>query len=86
MKIIFHRNFEKKLIKSSPKIQKAFKNRRNLFLKNSFYPLLSNHPLTGNRKGQWSINITGDWCAIYISKDGDTVVFIDIDTHSNLYK
>lgn len=44
-----------------------------------------NHPLTGNRAGQWSINITGDWRAIYMFRDKDTIVFIDIDTHSNLY-
>jgi len=86
MEIILHRNFEKKFIKRPPKIQEAFKNRRDLFLKNPFHPLLNNHPLSGNKKGQWSINITGDWRAIYIFKDKNTVVFIEIDTHSNFYK
>ncbi|TSC75217.1 MAG: Uncharacterized protein G01um101430_540 [Parcubacteria group bacterium Gr01-1014_30] len=86
MEIILHRSFEKKFIKRPPKIQEAFKNRRNLFLENPLHPLLNNHPLSGDRKGQWSINVTGDWRAIYVFRDESTVVFIDIDTHSNLYK
>jgi len=86
MQTILHRNFVKKFTKRLPKIQEAFKSRRNLFLENPFHPLLNNHPLTGDRKGQWSINITGDWRAIYIFKGEDMVVFIDIDVHGNLYR
>lgn len=86
MRLIFHRNFEKKFIKLPVKIQGSFKIRRDLFLENTFHPRLDNHPLTGDRKGQWSINVTGDWRAIYVFKNQSTVVFIDIDTHSNLYK
>jgi len=86
MNIILHRNFEKKFIKLYSKIQESFKKRRDLFLKNPLHPLLNNHPLTGDRKGQWSINVTGDWRAIYVFKNEDTIVFVDIDTHSNLYK
>ncbi len=86
MKIILHRNFQKKFIKHPFKIQEAFKVRRNLFLENLFHPLLNNHPLTGDRDGQWSINITGDWRVIYTYQDSGSVTFIDIDTHSNLYQ
>lgn len=86
MKIILHRNFEKKFVKLRPRIKEQFKERRNLFLENPFHPLLNSHPLTGDRTGQWSINITGDWRAIYIFRDRDTVVFVDIDTHSRLYR
>jgi addiction module RelE/StbE family toxin len=85
MKIILHRNFEKKFVKLLPKIQDKFKERRNLFLQNRLHPLLNNHPLSGDRKGQWSINVTGDWRAIYMWSDKNTVIFLDIDTHSNLY-
>ncbi len=86
MEIILHRNFEKKFIKCHLKIKETFKSRRNLFFENPFHPLLNNHPLTGDRKGQWSINISGNWRVIYIFKNKDTIIFIDIDTHSNLYK
>lgn len=86
MKITLHRKFEKKYIKLSPKIKEGFRNRMDLFLKDSTHPQLNNHPLTGDRNGEWSINITGDWRAIYIWRNSGEIVFIDIDTHSNLYK
>jgi len=86
MIIILHRNFEKKFVRLTPKLKEKFKERRDLFLEDSFHPLLNNHQLGGDRIGQWSINITGDWRAIYVFKDKDTVIFIDIDTHGNLYK
>lgn len=86
MKIVLHRNFEKKFVKLHPKLKEQFKERRNLFLENPFHPILYNHPLTGDRTGQWSINVTGNWRAIYVFGDKDTIIFIDIDTHPNLYK
>jgi addiction module RelE/StbE family toxin len=86
VKIEFHRTFIKHRKRIATKIVRQFDERLRIFEENSYHPLLNNHPLTGDRKGQWSINITGDWRAIYIFKNEDTVVFIDIDTHSNLYK
>jgi len=86
MRIILHRNFEKKFVKLHSKLKERFKERRNLFLENPLHPQLSNHPLGGKRIGQWSINITGDWRAVYVFQDKHTVVFIDLDTHSNLYE
>lgn len=85
MEIRLHRNFEKQFTKLHPKLKEKFKERRNLFLQDPFYPILNNHPLGGDRQGQWSINITGDWRAIYMFDGKDAVIFIDIDTHSNLY-
>ncbi|MDP3725127.1 MAG: type II toxin-antitoxin system mRNA interferase toxin, RelE/StbE family [Nanoarchaeota archaeon] len=86
MTIHLHRNFEKKFRKLSPKLKERFKERRNLFFEDSNHSLLNNHPLTGDRVGQWSINITGDWRAVYVfGEEEDVIVFIDIDTHSNLY-
>jgi addiction module RelE/StbE family toxin len=86
MRIILHRTFEKKFAKLDTKIKEKFKERRTLFIEDSQHPLLNNHPLTGDRAGQWSINITGDWRVVYVFKSKNTVVFIDIDTHSNLYR
>ena len=86
MIIILHRNFEKKFIKLTPKLKEQFKERRNIFLEDPSHPLLNNHQLTGDRIGQWSINITGDWRAVYVFSGNDIIIFIDIDTHANLYK
>lgn len=86
MRFDLHRKFVKKFAKLQPKLKERFLERKNLFLENPAHPLLENHSLQGNRIGQWSINITGDWRAIYVFQDEETVVFVDIDTHSNLYK
>jgi len=86
MRVFLHRKFEKKFIKLHPKIKEQFKERRTLFMEDPFHPTLNNHPLSGERQGQWTINVTGDWRAVYVFKGKDTVAFIDIDTHSNLYE
>ncbi len=85
MIILTHRTFDKKFVKLLPKLREKFKERRDVFLENSAHPLLDNHALQGDRRGQWSINITGDWRALYEFRDEETIVFVDIDTHSNLY-
>ena len=85
MKIELHRKFLKAYIKQPQKIREKFKEKRNLFLKDPFYPLLNNHSLSGGYCGCRSINITGDIRVIfYVKKNGD-VVFIDIGSHSELY-
>lgn len=86
MNIEFHRSFKKRYKKLPTKIQDQFDARLQLFESNSIHSLLHNHPLSGDRNGQWSINITGDWRAIYIRKQENTALFLDIDTHSNLYR
>jgi len=85
MQVILNKNFKKKYIKLDRKIQQKFRTRRDLFFSDPFHPLLNNHALTGDRKGEWSINITGDWRVVYIWKNAYTAIFLDIDTHSNLY-
>ena len=81
-----HKNFDKKYARLRPNIKQKFKQRRNLFIADPFHPLLNNHALRGRYQGVYSINVSGDWRAIYIIVGPDTALFIDIDTHSNLYK
>lgn len=86
MKIRLHRNFLKAYSKQLNKIKDKFKERRNLFIKDMFHPLLNNHSLSGKYEGCRSINITGDIRAIfYVKTDGD-VIFINIGSHSELYE
>lgn len=84
--IKFHRSFKKRYRIVPLKIQQRFDERLLLFKSDPRHSLLNAHPLTGDRIGQWSINITSDWRAIYIFKSEKSIVFIDLDTHSNLYK
>ena len=51
-----------------------------------FFPILQNHQLHGGWEGYGSINIGGDLRAIYYYENKDTVKFVNIDTHGNLYE
>lgn len=84
MIVKFHKSFEKQFAKLPKKVREQFKARRDIFLINPYSSILSNHPLTGDFLGYRSINVTGDFRAIY-KQEGDIAIFTDIDTHSNLY-
>ncbi len=84
MKIIFHKNFKKQYKKLPEKTQQYFDRRLVLFLDNEEHPLLHCHPLKGEMIPLWSMNITGDFRALYIKND-DTVTFHFIGSHSELY-
>ncbi|MBI2031871.1 MAG: type II toxin-antitoxin system mRNA interferase toxin, RelE/StbE family [Candidatus Levybacteria bacterium] len=84
MTIRAHRKFVKDYNKLTKSQKKKFKERRNLFLQDEFSPILNNHALTGEYKGFRSINISGDLRAIF-RREKDSVLFIVLDKHSNLY-
>lgn len=88
-RIDYSRKFLKQLKKSPLEIKIVFKKRLELFLKDPFHPQLNNHALTGRYSDYRSINITGDWRAIFEEfedKSGKVVIFEAIGTHSQLYK
>lgn len=85
MEIKYNPRFHKQYAKSNKKVKTAFNSRLKLFLQNSHHPLLRNHALTGDYKGYRSINITGDWRAIYL-EHGEIIIFEALGTHSQLYK
>ncbi len=86
MRIEFHRTFKKRYRKIPKKVREHFDARLLLFGDNPFHPMLGHHALHGERRGQWSINITGDWRALYEFIDENVVIFVEIDTHGNLYR
>lgn len=90
MLINYGRRFVKQYDKADLKIKEAFKNRVKLFRENPFSPLLNNHALTGQYSDYRSINITGDWRAIYSEIEDEagekTIIFELLGTHSQLYK
>lgn len=83
-RIDFSRKFDKDLRKADIKIKKKFRQRLSFFIKNKDNVLLRNHELKGEWVGYRSINITGDWRAIYEEKNG-VVIFVALGTHSQLY-
>jgi addiction module RelE/StbE family toxin len=86
VEIQFSRNFEKKLRKSPLSIKKAFRARLDLLIMDPYHPSLHLHSLTGKYRSYKSINVTGDWRAIFREfEEGEIIYFDYLGTHSQLY-
>ncbi|MEK7069918.1 MAG: type II toxin-antitoxin system mRNA interferase toxin, RelE/StbE family [Patescibacteria group bacterium] len=87
IKISYSNRFIKDF-KSAPfKIRVAFKERLEVFIKDKFNPILNNHGLNGKLNKYRSLNITGDWRAVFSENKKDKeVIFHLMGTHSKLYK
>ena len=66
-------------------VKDKFEERVRLFRKDMFKPILNNHSLQGEWIGCRSINITGDFRAVYEELGNNHFEFIAIGTHSELY-
>jgi addiction module RelE/StbE family toxin len=85
MEVVYHHDFRKQFKKADKKIREQFKDRRNLFLVEPHHPLLDNHELGYEWAGCRSINVNGDWRAIFRTLSKDAVEFLAIGTHHQLY-
>jgi addiction module RelE/StbE family toxin len=85
MRIDYHKKFLKSYDKLPPKIKSKFAIRLRFFSQEPFLPMLNNHSVESVYPGWRSINITGDYRALYEQKSKDLVVFMEIGTHSELY-
>lgn len=86
MQIKLSKQFTKQYDKAPQKIQFAFDKRLLVFKQHPFNPMLRNHALTGEFSWYRSINVTGDWRALFHEFENGEVVFFDfIGTHSQLY-
>lgn len=84
MRIAYHKNLEKQLKKIPTVIKQKFIERIKIFQVKPFDPILRNHKLKGEFEDCNSIDITGDWRAVYVQK-GEIAVFFKLGTHSDLY-
>ncbi len=84
MEASFHKSFKKKFKRLPPKIQAQFYERLDIFLRDPFNVVLQNHSVNKAFPNCRSINITGDYRAIF-KVDTQTVIFITIGTHAELY-
>lgn len=85
MRIARHPKFEKKLMRLPRHLRLAIAERTELFVINRRHPLPNDHSLSGEWDGYRSFNITGDWRLIYKPITDDLALFMDADTHHNLY-
>ncbi|MFH1402501.1 MAG: type II toxin-antitoxin system mRNA interferase toxin, RelE/StbE family [Patescibacteria group bacterium] len=89
MIILFDKKFDKKFTKLSQKIQGKFYERLEIFKINQFDRLLNNHKLSGKYEGCNSINITGDYRAVFsvLNETSEEIyIFIAIGTHPEWYE
>jgi addiction module RelE/StbE family toxin len=85
MRVNYQKSFLKALDKLPTAIEEKFYIRLELFLENASHPLLNNHSVDAAYPGCRSINVTGDYRAIF-RVEGNLVIFLHIGTHSQLYK
>lgn len=84
MIIRLHKNFKKQFNKLTESQKRKFRERRDIFLRDEFNPILNNHALKGKYQGYRSINVSGDIRAIYL-KRSEEIIFAAIGSHSKLY-
>ena len=84
MEILLHPSFAKDFKKLEKGVRIKFVERKHIFEYDPFSPLLNNNPLHREFEGCRSINITGNYRAIFYIKEG-VYVFIRIGTHAQLY-
>ncbi len=86
MIVRFHKSFEKQYRKQPVKIRTKFQERLKLFINNPTDKLLNNHSVHPTYPNCKSINISGDYRAIYYETKDSDAIFIVIGTHAQLYK
>ena len=91
MVIQYSEQFLSDISKLNEKQKKHLTRRLSLFKSQPSHPWLNNHKLKGKLKDYCSINITGDFRAVYRyepdkKQKGELVVkFVRLGTHSKLY-
>jgi mRNA-degrading endonuclease RelE of RelBE toxin-antitoxin system len=84
MRVRFHKGFRKRYYRLPKKVRDKFDERLRIFIFDRSHPVLHVHPLRGERWPLMSMNVTGDYRALFtLEKDG--VTFREIGTCSELY-
>ena len=84
MTVAYSKSFMKQVKKLDMPIKQKLLERVKQFSKNPLDPELNNHPLKGKYKKYRSINITGDYRALYLTQS-EHIIFDLVGTHSQLY-
>lgn len=86
MTIKFHKDFDKELSKLPQKRRDKVIGAIDLFYDNPSEPSLRNHALKGEWLGYRSISAGGDFRLQFKMVSQNTVLFVAVGTHSQLYK
>jgi addiction module RelE/StbE family toxin len=84
---IEYRNTYKKMFQSLSKDEKALtKEVLELFIENPNHPSLRNHPLDPPLERYRTISVDGDLRILFRMIDNDTVLFLKIGSHEEIYR
>lgn len=87
-KILYSQSFLKHFrarVNKDIKLSAKYEKRVKLFLSSPQHALLRNHNLIGKHSGDRAFSVTGDIRVIYKFIDENTVLFLDIGTHNQVY-
>ena len=85
MEYVLSRRFEKQFEKLPKRIKIKAIEAFEVFVRDPSDVSLRAHTLSGKWRGHWSIDVTGDYRAVYVYADEQVVRFVAIGTHSALY-
>ncbi len=74
-----------KRVRQNRKLDRQYTQRVELFRTSPTNPMLHDHALSGNKQGLRAFSVTGDVRVIYRYETTDTVIFLDIGTHTQVY-
>ena len=86
--ITFSKSFKrafKKRVAGNIEREERFWEKLELFKNNPFEATLKTHKLSGKLKDYWSFSVEYDLRVIFYFVDSESVVFIDIGTHKEVY-
>ena len=84
LRIEFAPLFNKQRKAAPLEIKKAFQDTLALFIVEPDHPSLRNHPLKDKFAGVRSIDVSGDWRALY-RRERKRIIFVELGTHDQLY-
>ncbi len=86
MNLCFHKRFDKRYAKLTPKLQVKVDDAIGRFVADPFDPLLKNHALTGELLGKRAFSVSGDYRVVFEEyKDYTVVLLLDVGTHNQVY-
>ncbi len=75
-----------KIYQKDRKLADRIEKQITLFEENPKHPSLRTHKLSGTMKNMWSISITASIRMVYVLLDSNSVVFVKIGTHDEVYE
>jgi addiction module RelE/StbE family toxin len=76
--------FNKQLTAAPREIRVAFLETLQLYRDDPDHPSLRNHALKDKYAGFRSVDVTGDWRALY-RRERERIIFVELGTHDQLY-